>query len=77
MVSLTTGIGTSYDYGTVAYDVATGRIVWTHIHDGPGEGNDYVSAVAASPDGSAFVIEGPGGIGDPVMVPAPSVSCIR
>ncbi|MFN2544651.1 MAG: PQQ-binding-like beta-propeller repeat protein [Actinomycetota bacterium] len=46
------------DYGTIAYDPATGRERWTAIYDGPSHRFDYAQALAVSPDGSRIYVTG-------------------
>ncbi|WP_051433349.1 S8 family serine peptidase [Promicromonospora kroppenstedtii] len=46
------------DYGTVAYDAATGEELWRSLYDGPVGETDAARAIAASPDGSAVVVTG-------------------
>jgi DNA-binding beta-propeller fold protein YncE len=52
------GIGHDFDYGTVAYDVASGAKVWAKRYDGPGNGDDIASDLALSPDGATVYITG-------------------
>jgi DNA-binding beta-propeller fold protein YncE len=40
-----------FDYITMAYDAGTGALLWGRRFRGPGGGNDYAVAVAATPDG--------------------------
>lgn len=48
----------SADYGTIAYDAATGEELWRSLYDGPVGETDAARAIAASPDGSAVVVTG-------------------
>jgi DNA-binding beta-propeller fold protein YncE len=54
------------DYGTVAYDAATGQEIWARRYDSGGP--DYASDIAVSPDGSIVFVTGqtrpPGGDDD-------------
>lgn len=53
------GNGTGFsDWGTVAYDAATGAQKWTARHDGPSHGLDVPSAMAVSEDGRSVVVTG-------------------
>jgi hypothetical protein len=52
------GLGTGYDYVTVAYDAATGHPLWTKGYDGPGGGTDQAYSLAASRDGSMVFVTG-------------------
>jgi DNA-binding beta-propeller fold protein YncE len=58
-VGLNTGTGP--DYGTVAYDAASGAQKWLATYDaaGPGKnGSDQATALAVSPDGSRIYVTG-------------------
>ncbi|MFJ3020580.1 S8 family serine peptidase [Streptomyces tendae] len=53
------GDGTGFsDWGTVAYNAATGAQKWTARHDGPAHGLDVPSAMAVSEDGRSVVVTG-------------------
>lgn len=49
---------TGYDWGTVAYDAATGQQKWVARHDDPSHGYDMPSAMAVSEDGRAVIVTG-------------------
>lgn len=49
---------TGYDWGTVAYDTATGKQKWVARHDDPSHGYDMPSAMAVSEDGKAVIVTG-------------------
>jgi WD40 repeat protein len=46
------------DYGVVAYRASDGHRLWSARYDGPVHGQDYVSALAASPDGKRVFVTG-------------------
>lgn len=46
------------DFGTVAYDAATGDELWVARYDGPARGDDQAARVVAGPDGSRLYVTG-------------------
>lgn len=55
---LALGLGTDYDYATVAYDAVTGAELWVARFDGPASGDDRATALGVSPDGSTVYVAG-------------------
>jgi DNA-binding beta-propeller fold protein YncE len=58
VTGVSNGSGTFSDYATIAYDAATGGVLWTQRYDGPGNGGDGACCLAVSPDGSMVFITG-------------------
>jgi WD40 repeat protein len=58
VTGVSSGSGTFSDYATIAYDAATGGVLWTQRYDGPGNGGDGACCLAVSPDGSMVFITG-------------------
>ena len=54
----TEGHGRGNDYGTVAYDAATGSELWKQRYDGPGDAQDTAYAIGVSADGSTVFVSG-------------------
>jgi sugar lactone lactonase YvrE len=57
VAGLSTGATTDWDFGTIAYDAATGQKLWSKRFDGAG-GPDWAGGLAVSPDGSAVAVVG-------------------
>ncbi|MBI1804391.1 MAG: SBBP repeat-containing protein [Ignavibacteria bacterium] len=49
------GSGSSYDYATIKYNAATGNALWIARYDGPGNADDYASAIALDNSGNIYV----------------------
>ncbi|MEW2505986.1 S8 family serine peptidase [Amycolatopsis sp. NPDC047767] len=49
---------TGYDWGTVAYDTATGKQKWVARYDSPTHGYDMPSAMTVSEDGRSVIVTG-------------------
>jgi PQQ-like domain len=59
----------SSDFGTLAYDAASGDQRWVAFYNGPGHGSDSTTALSVSPDGARLVVSGygtGGGIGNDI-----------
>ena len=52
------GIGSSTDYATVAYDATAGIRLWVQRYDGPDHQDDSAQALGVSPDGSTVFVTG-------------------
>jgi hypothetical protein len=52
------GIGTSHDYITLAYDAATGEQTWSARYDGSTSGMDLAREIAVTHNGSKVVVTG-------------------
>jgi DNA-binding beta-propeller fold protein YncE len=52
------GIGTGFDYATLAYNASTGGSVWSKRYGGPADSEDYAYAVATTPDGLSVYVTG-------------------
>jgi outer membrane protein assembly factor BamB len=50
--------GFSFDFATLAYDSATGALLWSSEYEGTGAFADVATAIAASPDGSRVYVTG-------------------
>jgi WD40 repeat protein len=46
------------DFGTVAYDAASGARIWSRRHAGRPRSHDYANALTVSPDGSTVFVTG-------------------
>ena len=51
------GVGSSYDYTTVKYDLY-GNMAWLITYDGPGHGSDYAQAIALDGSNNVYVTGG-------------------
>jgi DNA-binding beta-propeller fold protein YncE len=52
------GVDSRADFGTVAYDAATGTKLWESRYNGPGNSYDYPAGLGVSPDGSKVFVTG-------------------
>jgi hypothetical protein len=52
------GSASGFDYGTIAYDVATGARLWVRHYNGPGNGNDYAATIGVTTDGTRVFVTG-------------------
>ncbi|MBW2257363.1 MAG: PQQ-like beta-propeller repeat protein, partial [Deltaproteobacteria bacterium] len=52
------GVGTGADYATLAYDPATGGLLWEARYDGPASRYDTALAITISPDGATVFVTG-------------------
>jgi putative pyrroloquinoline-quinone binding quinoprotein len=53
-----TGSTSSFDYGTVAFNAATGAQRWVKLYNGPGNAYDAATALGVSADGSKVFVTG-------------------
>ena len=58
VVTGTVGGSNGENYGTIAYDAATGTPLWSAIYDGPSADRDYANALGVSPDGATVYVTG-------------------
>jgi hypothetical protein len=52
------GNSTGRDFAVIAYSTVTGNVLWTQIHDGEWNGDDWPSAIAVSSDGTRVFVTG-------------------
>jgi DNA-binding beta-propeller fold protein YncE len=62
--------GNGFDFGTVAYDAATGAELWAARYDGPAGGSDWAYGLAVSPDGARVFVTGPSQQSPDLLAPA-------
>lgn len=58
VTGLSFGVGSDFDYVTVAYDGSSGVELWTARYTGPGSGVDSPYSIAVSPDGARVFVTG-------------------
>jgi DNA-binding beta-propeller fold protein YncE len=52
------GLGTAYDYATLALRASTGTTAWVLRYDGPAHKSDIANAIAVSPSGRTVLVTG-------------------
>jgi hypothetical protein len=52
------GVGSGFDYATIAYDASSGARLWVARYNGPGDSNDYATALRVSPNGTEVFVTG-------------------
>jgi WD40 repeat protein len=57
-VTGSTGSGTTEDYGTIAYNAATGTPLWFQTYNGPADDHDFANDLRVSVDGTRVYVTG-------------------